>query len=289
MALGRVVPWADWEEWEEVRTGIFSEDLTLRRAAVDRVNAWEARGKLPLGAEITACLHELRMRDQGLSGTAGMADQPRSEPESLLRLQYAMLVIRLVNGISDSSQKGRVAMSVANLAEDAGIPRILVDVRHDASHNELPSLSLLRLASSAALSWLHSAYWQRQADHLQSCRAHISSLLQRYTELQRAAILKQAVTGKVEEEDSAAVVVADAQADATAYSGAIGQKQRREVVAEIWERVHAAAHLLVGPLLDNGLLEAQEDACGRTEQGGCFEESGIDAAGAEERCTGGAQ
>lgn len=186
------MPWADWEEWEGVRTGIFSEDLTLRRAAVDRVNphpynsflvqfclenysffrrsfpsdraidlsnhstpafvncgrspsettfilfesvhscpsayylgylqvnAWEARGKLPLGAEITACLHELRMRDQGLSSTAGMADQPRSEPESLLRLQYAMLVIRLVNGISDSSQKGRVAMSVANLAEDAG-------------------------------------------------------------------------------------------------------------------------------------------------------------------------
>lgn len=60
----------------------------------------------------------------------------------------------------------------------SGIPRILVDVRHDASHNELPSLTLLRLASSAALSWLHSAYWQRQADHLQSCRAHISSLLQ---------------------------------------------------------------------------------------------------------------
>ena len=40
MALGRVVPWADWEEWEEVRTGIFSEDLTLRRAAVDRVNPY---------------------------------------------------------------------------------------------------------------------------------------------------------------------------------------------------------------------------------------------------------
>ncbi len=59
-----------------------------------------------------------------------------------------------------------------------GIPRILVDVRHDASHNELPSLALLRLASTAAVSWLSSAYWQRQADHLLSCRAHISSLLQ---------------------------------------------------------------------------------------------------------------
>ena len=85
-----------------------------------QVKAWEARGRLPLGAEITACLHELHMRDQGYGATAGASSQPAAEPESLLRLQYAMLVIRLVNGISDSSQKGRVALSVANLAEDAG-------------------------------------------------------------------------------------------------------------------------------------------------------------------------
>ncbi len=290
-----------------------------------QVIAWEARGKAPLGAEITAALHELRMRDQGISSAS---KQQAAEPESLLRLQYAMLIIRLVNGISDSSQKGRIAMSVSNLAEDAGqssiqflllscisyyavslnvglhalvqcskalflpscagIPRILVDVRHDASHNELPSLALLRLASSAALSWLSSAYWQRQADHLESCRAHIRSLLQvlarlpntllisqshnslktflccahtdhrriwhvqRYMELQRAAILKQAITGKSEDEDLAVVNAADAQGDSMAYSGAVGQKQRREVVTELWDRVHSAAHLLVGPLLDDG-------------------------------------
>lgn len=186
MALGRVVPWGNWEEWEQVRVGLFSADPSFRRAALNRVNinsnvlslsmvcligtsvtceasicqdvktrsesapainsqsiecatpeswktadmmmcftpsqvkAWEARGRLPLGAEITACLHELHMRDQGYGATVGASSQPTSEPESLLRLQYAMLVIRLVNGISDSSQKGRVAMSVANLAEDAG-------------------------------------------------------------------------------------------------------------------------------------------------------------------------
>ncbi len=37
MALGRVVPWCDWEEWEGVRIGIFSEDPRLRRTALDRV------------------------------------------------------------------------------------------------------------------------------------------------------------------------------------------------------------------------------------------------------------
>ena len=54
---------------------------------------------------------------------------------------------------------------------------MLVDVRHEASHNELPSLALLRLAAEEALQWLQASYWQRQADHLAACRAHVSALL----------------------------------------------------------------------------------------------------------------
>lgn len=40
--------------------------------------------------------------------------------EMQLRLQYAMTIIRLVNGISDSSQKKKVASSVVALATSAG-------------------------------------------------------------------------------------------------------------------------------------------------------------------------
>ena len=36
------------------------------------------------------------------------------------RLQYSMAIVRLVNGIADGAQKGRVASSVANLASSAG-------------------------------------------------------------------------------------------------------------------------------------------------------------------------
>ena len=46
--------------------------------------------------------------------------------EALLRLQYAMALLRLVNGISDSGQKGRLALSVAQLANDAGVAGLLV-------------------------------------------------------------------------------------------------------------------------------------------------------------------
>ena len=41
-------------------------------------------------------------------------------PDEVLRLQYSMAVVRLVNGIADSSQKGRVAASVAGHAAQAG-------------------------------------------------------------------------------------------------------------------------------------------------------------------------
>lgn len=66
---------------------------------------------------------------------------------------------RMVNGIADSQQKGRVALSVNSLAESAGLSRLLVDVRHEATHNELPSLSTLQLAARQALDWLVQQYW----------------------------------------------------------------------------------------------------------------------------------
>lgn len=66
---------------------------------------------------------------------------------------------RMVNGIADSQQKGRVALSVNFLAEAAGLSRLLVDVRHEATHNELPSLSTLQLAAKQALDWLVGQYW----------------------------------------------------------------------------------------------------------------------------------
>ncbi len=59
----------------------------------------------------------------------------------------------------------------------AGLPRLLVDVRHEASHNDMPSLSLLRLAAAQALDWLQAAYWQRQEAHLLQQQQKVVELL----------------------------------------------------------------------------------------------------------------
>ncbi len=61
--------------------------------------------------------------------------------------------------MADAQQRGRQAASVASLAHGAGLPQLLVDVRHAATHGEAPSLQLLRLAARQALDWLRAAYW----------------------------------------------------------------------------------------------------------------------------------
>lgn len=86
-----------------------------------QVSAWEARGKLPLGADMTAAIQRMRLGDLADTKPGHRPCQGLSaEQESMLRMQYALAIVRLVNGISDSAQKGTVAKSVANLAESAG-------------------------------------------------------------------------------------------------------------------------------------------------------------------------
>lgn len=92
--------------------------------------AWRTRGRVPLGVDSTACLVEARQHDRAAAGGDGSADASgTSAPlppahlaasESELRLQYGLAVVRMVNGIADSSQRGRVAASVASLAAVAG-------------------------------------------------------------------------------------------------------------------------------------------------------------------------
>ena len=53
-----------------------------------------------------------------------------------------------------------------------------MDVRHEGSHNDMPSLSLLRLAAAQALDWLQAAYWQRQEAYLQHQKGRVVQLLQ---------------------------------------------------------------------------------------------------------------
>ena len=87
----------------------------------------------------------------------------RSPPQS-------QCLVRMVNGAVDPSQNGKYAAPVMTLAKKIGIPVVLVDIRMEASHQELPPLGTLRHGSECALQWLFERYWNAQRQVLDAVR-----------------------------------------------------------------------------------------------------------------------
>ena len=50
-------------------------------------------------------------------------------------------------------------MSMYSIAKSIGLPATYVELRHQATHEELPSLSKLRIATQKALQWIWDYYW----------------------------------------------------------------------------------------------------------------------------------
>ena len=180
-------------------------------------------------------------------------------------MQYSLTVVRMVNGIADSSQKGRVAASVASLANAAGLPRLLVDLRHESTHNDLPSLPALQLAAVQALSWLATNYWQRQKDHVDLNKSKISSLIEEYVASHMAAATKAAAAAA--EDDSSEEEGRDDGEDgirggggnnsnSSEYNVAAARKQRQSLLTEL----RVAVPRPCCALLIEGLLTAQHTA-----------------------------
>jgi len=118
------------------------------------VAAWRSRGKVPVAVCATASLVEITLLDT--------EDSPIGH--WCLRHLYSMALIRLINALVDSAQKGRFALSVDALLRRLEWPSWLGDLRHEATHGSLPSVELLRLAAQTALSKLHERFWLPQQD-----------------------------------------------------------------------------------------------------------------------------
>ena len=57
------------------------------------------------------------------------------------------LIGRFVNGTVDPAQQGAYARSIAAIAQQLGLPLWFVEVRHASTHEDLPSLQILRSAA----------------------------------------------------------------------------------------------------------------------------------------------
>lgn len=107
-----------------------------------------------------------------------------------LRQSYATALIRLVNGLVDPLQSGTYARSILSIAAQIGLPAWLVELRHAATHEDLPSLELLRDGAKESLTWLlHNYFLPTLNPSSAQVQAHSASirpvepLLRRYKNL----------------------------------------------------------------------------------------------------------
>ncbi|PIA40851.1 hypothetical protein AQUCO_02400122v1 [Aquilegia coerulea] len=130
----KLVPWLTWDEWNFVRKNLLSSSPDSIDAALASISAWRIRGCIPIQIEVAANIIETQQKDP---------------------------FFRLVNGIVDKGRK-KEDISIAGRAAQLGLPPMLIDIRHEASHRDLPSLQLVRVASVEVLDWIKSTYWVPQ-------------------------------------------------------------------------------------------------------------------------------
>ena len=136
------------------------------------------RCRVPHSVEASASLIEIELTRDLVGEPTLVASSVRSDEE--LRLMYSMSILRFVNGIVDSGQQAKFATPVSLLAEKAALPSSLVDIRHAATHNQLPSLPNLKHASQQALEWLRTCYWGTQSEKLTTSADAARSCLREY-------------------------------------------------------------------------------------------------------------
>ncbi|CAH0480830.1 unnamed protein product [Peronospora belbahrii] len=170
------VPWLNWTEWQDVYMWLFHTDLYIQERGVSRVTSWRSRAQLPVAINATAQLVELQLHEsmaQHHHHAIGVSSRSYME----LCLLYSNIIVRCVNGLVDGSQKGAYALAVSTLAQRIGIPLWIVDLRHESTHNQLPSLPVLRFAACHLLSWLKVNYWEAQEILVQQQVHHVSQWL----------------------------------------------------------------------------------------------------------------
>ncbi|CAL1696175.1 unnamed protein product [Somion occarium] len=152
MRLPRRVPWASVTELDQVCSWIYADefDLDAKRLAMERLAGWRATTSLPHAIESTHAILSAILQDSAAQGSSSYLS---------LRQSYAAAIIRLVNGLVDPLQLGAYARSIGSIAAQLGLPAWLVELRHAATHEDLPSIELLRQAAHDMMAWLLNNYW----------------------------------------------------------------------------------------------------------------------------------
>lgn len=127
---------------------LYSDDVRKQEEGLAMVNVIRLRGAVEVGLDGTAALVAARLSDN------------EAADEHALQSSYSVALIRTVNGLTDRQQVGNYMTSMKTLAGRISLPYALIDVRHEATHQQLPPLPALRQSAALLLHWLRHNYWE---------------------------------------------------------------------------------------------------------------------------------
>ena len=185
---GRVkeIAWYSWREWHDVYADVFSENLLKCCTALLTMGCWkERKSRLPVAVVGTMELKRLLIADavECWNVDGEFKDRKPGAGIENVHLAYGMAIVRLVNGLVDHYQTGKYARSVNKIAQtELGLPQWIVDIRHRATHDIMPSLDTMREGAKFLLGYLRKNYWQVQSasifaeidDRMQRKEPHIA-------------------------------------------------------------------------------------------------------------------
>lgn len=162
------------------------ENMSINEA-LQRVAVWRIRAsrRLPHAIESTYALASLLYQDTTWTpsphDTTTTTTTVISSCSLHLSLGYASAIVRTLNGLVDGLQQSRTtAASVTHLSSLLGIPSWLVHIRHQVTHNQLESLSVLQTAAQTLLQYLQNNYWQPLQDEWYQQQDKIQQVLHDY-------------------------------------------------------------------------------------------------------------
>ena len=164
MSRYTVTPWRTPSDLLTIRTQLFSPtaDPSQRHRAISRIHAWKLRGNLPHAVESTALLIDAQMHHENSSLDSPQQRGRAGNSHFSIRAVYTAAFTRFVTGFCDigRAREGYLQpSSMLDVAKQIGMPTEFVALRHEATHEEMPSLSRLVEATERGLEWLWNVYW----------------------------------------------------------------------------------------------------------------------------------
>lgn len=154
MKLPRRTPYEHADALNQLHNLFYSDDAQAQSQGVSIAHVWLNRSSCPHAVESTSSLIQARLLE---SLSHPLLD--RHQLDWTLRSSYSSALLRFVNSVADAFQTGLYAQSIFNIAQRIGLPAWFVELRHAATHEELPSLQVCRQACMSALQWLDAHFW----------------------------------------------------------------------------------------------------------------------------------